>query len=71
MTQFLLLIIDVFIAVAFIAAPWVILAKLNFPRPDWLRDGIVGVIAFVIWAGFALYFATQTLLWLGLVPGST
>jgi hypothetical protein len=71
MTQFLFLIIDVFIAVAFIAAPWVILAKLNFPRPDWLRDGIVGVIAFVIWAGFALYFATQTLLWLGLVPGST
>jgi hypothetical protein len=68
MTQFLFLIIDVFIAVAFIAAPWVILAKLNFPRPDWLKDGIFGVFVFVLWAGFALYAATQTVLWLGFVP---
>jgi hypothetical protein len=68
MAQFLLLIIDVFIALAFIAAPWVILAKLHFKWPAWLQDGIVGVIVFVIWAGFALYFATQTILWLGFVP---
>ena len=68
MTQFLFLIIDVFIAVAFIAAPWVILAKFNFPRPDWLKDGIVLVILAVIWTGIALYLATQTVLWLGFVP---
>ena len=68
MTQFLFLLIDVIIAIAFIAAPWVILAKLNFQWPGWLKDGIVGVIFLVIWTGFALYFATQTILWLGFVP---
>ncbi len=68
MTQFLFLIIDLFIAMAFIAAPWVILAQLNFQWPDWLKDGIVIIIVFVIWAGLALYFATKTILWLGLVP---
>tara|TARA_B100000700_G_C14476903_1_gene593267 strand:- start:259 stop:465 length:207 start_codon:yes stop_codon:yes gene_type:complete len=68
MTAFLFLIIDVFIAMAFIAAPWVILAMLNFQWPDWLKDGIVVAVVFVIWAGFALYFATQTILWLGFVP---
>jgi hypothetical protein len=46
----------------------VILAKLNFQRPDWLKDGIFGVFVFVLWAGFALSAATQTVLWLGFVP---
>ena len=68
MSQFLFLIIDLLIAIAFIAAPWVILVQLNFQWPDWLKDGIVIIIFSVIWAGFALYFATQTILWLGLVP---
>jgi hypothetical protein len=36
--------------------------------PNWLKDGIVGVIFFVIWAGVALYLATQTIIWLGFVP---
>jgi len=54
--------------VAFIAGPWVILTKLNVQWPDWLKDGIVGVIVFVIWAGIALYLATQTIIWLGFVP---
>jgi hypothetical protein len=68
MLQFLFLIIDVVIAVAFIAAPWVILTKLNVQWPNWLNDGIVGVIVFVIWAGVALYLATQIIIWLGFVP---
>jgi hypothetical protein len=54
--------------VAFIAGPWVILTKLNIRWPHWLKDGIVGVIVFVIWAGIALYLATQTIIWLGFVP---
>ena len=57
MLQFLFLIIDVVIVVAFIAGPWVILTKLNIQWPNWLKDGIVGVIVFVIWAGIALYLA--------------
>ena len=68
MLQFLFLIIDVVIVVAFIAGPLIILTKLNVQGPHWLRDGIVGVIVFVIWAGIALYLATQTIIWLGLVP---
>ena len=68
MLQFLFLIIDVVIVVAFIAGPLIILTKLNVHWPNWLRDGIVGVIVFVIWAGTALYLATQTIIWLGLVP---
>ena len=68
MLQFLFLIIDVVIVVAFIAGPWVLLTKLNVQWPDWLKDGIVGVIVFVIWAGIALYLATQTSISLGLVP---
>jgi hypothetical protein len=68
MLQFLFLIIDVVIAVVFIAAPWVILTKLNVQWPNWLKDGIVGVIVFVIWAGVALYLATQIIIWLGFVP---
>ena len=68
MLQFLFLIIDVVIVVAFIAGPWVILTKLNVQWPDWLRDGIVGVIVFVIWAGIALYLGTQTIICLGFVP---
>ena len=68
MLQFLFLIIDVVIAVAFIAGPWIILTKLNVRWPHWLKDGIVGVIVFVIWAGVALYLATQTIIWLGFVP---
>ena len=51
MLQFLFLIIDVVIVVAFIAGPWIILTKLNVHWPDWLKDGIVGVIVFVIWSG--------------------
>ena len=68
MLPFLFLIIDVMIVAAFIAGPWIILTKLNVQWPNWLRDGIVGVIVFVIWAGIALYLATQTIIWLGLVP---
>ena len=68
MLQFLFLIIDVVIVVAFIAGPWVVLTKLNVQWPNWLKDGIVGVIVFVIWAGVALYLATQTIIWLGFVP---
>ena len=56
------------IVVAFIAGPWVILTKLNVHCPNWLKDGIVGVIVFVIWSGIALYLATKTIIWLGLVP---
>ena len=68
MLPFIFLIVDVLIALIFIAGPWVILARLNIEWPTWLKDGIVAVIAFVIWTGFALYFATQTILWLGFVP---
>ncbi len=68
MLQFLFLILDVVIVVAFIAGPWIFLTKVNFQWPNWLKDGIVGVIAFVIWAGIALYLATQTIIWLDLVP---
>ena len=68
MLQFLFLIIDVVIVVAFIAGPWIFLTKLNFQWPNWLKDGIVGVIVFVIWAGIALYLATQTIISLGFVP---
>ena len=56
------------IVVAFIAGPWVTLTKLNVHWPNWLKDGIVGVIVFVIWSGIALYLATQTIIWLGFVP---
>ena len=31
-------------------------------------DGIVAVIAFVLWTGIALYLATQTIISLGLLP---
>ena len=68
MLQFLFLIIDLVIVVAFIAGPWVILTKLNIRWPNWLKDGIVGVIVFVIWSGIALYLATQTIIGLGFVP---
>ena len=68
MVAFLYLIIDVFIVLACVAGPWVILAKLNFQWPVWLKDGIIMVILFVIWAGFALYLSTQLILWLGFVP---
>ena len=68
MIPFLYLMIDVVIVLAYIAGPWVILAKLNLEWPVWFKDGIIVVIVFVIWAGFALYFATQTILWLGFVP---
>jgi len=65
---FFWLIIDICIALTYIAAPWVILARLDVQWPAWLRDGIVVVVVFVLWAGFALYFATQTILWLGFLP---
>ena len=68
MVQFLFLIIDVVIVVTFIAGPWITLTQLNVQWPYWLQDGIVGVIVFVIWAGIALYLATQTIIWLGFVP---
>ena len=68
MLPFLFLIIDVVIVVAFIAGPWVILTKFNVQWPKWLQDGIVGVLFFVIWAGIALYLATQTIICLGFVP---
>lgn len=68
MLPFLYLIIDLIIVLAFVAGPWLLLTKINIRWPDWLRDGIVGVIAFVLWTGIALYLATQTILWLGLLP---
>lgn len=68
MLPFLYLIIDVVIVLVLITAPWVILSKLRFQWPEWMKDGIVAVILLVIWAGVALYVATQMILWLGLVP---
>ena len=68
MLPFLYLIVDLIIALAFVAGPWLLLTKINVQWPDWLKDGIVGVIAFVLWTGIALYLATQTILWLGLLP---
>ena len=68
MLPFIWLIIDIGIALAYIAAPWIILTRLEFDWPDWLKDGIVLVIVAVIWTGIALYLATQTVLWLGFVP---
>jgi hypothetical protein len=66
--QFVWLIADMLIVLAFIAGPWVIFAKLGIERPGWLQDGIALVVLFVIWAGIALFLATQTILWLGFVP---
>ena len=68
MLQFLFLITDLVIVVTFIAGPWIILTKFNVQWPNWLNDGIVGALFFVIWAGIALYLATQTIIWLGFVP---
>ena len=68
MLPFLYLIIDLLIVLFYVAAPWVVVARLNFEWPEWLKDGIVVVIVFVMWTGLALYLATQTILWLGLVP---
>lgn len=68
MLPFVWLIIDIGIALAYIVAPWIILTRLEFEWPDWLKDGIVLVILAVIWTGIALYLATQTVLWLGFVP---
>ena len=68
MLPFLYLIIDLIIVLAYIAGPWAVLTKLNFQWPVWLKDGVVGVIVFVLWAGVALYLATQTILWLELLP---
>ena len=68
MLPFLYLIVDLIIVLAFVAGPWLLLTKINVQWPDWLKDGIVGVIAFVLWTGIALYLATQTILWLGLLP---
>ncbi len=68
MLPFLYLIFDLVIVLAFVAGPWLFLTKLNVQWSGWLRDGIVGVIAFVIWTGIALYLATQAILWLGFLP---
>lgn len=68
MLSFLYLIVDLIIVLAFVAGPWLLLTKINIRWPGWLKDGIVGVIAFVLWTGIALYLATQTILWLGLLP---
>ncbi len=68
MLPFMYLIVDLIIALAFVAGPWLIMTKINVQWPAWLRDGIVGVIAFVLWTGIALYLATQTIFWLGLLP---
>ena len=68
MLPFLYLIADLLIVVVFVAGPWLVLTKLNVQWPSWLRDGIVAVIAFVLWTGIALYLATQMILWLGFLP---
>ena len=70
--QILWLVTDSIIALAYIALPWVILTKvadsLDMEWPDWLDDGVVGMVIFVTWAGFAIYFARQTTLWMGFGP---
>ena len=68
MLPFLYLITDLLIVVVFVAGPCLVLTKLNVQWPSWLRDGIVTVIAFVLWTGIALYLATQTIISLGLLP---
>ena len=68
MLPFLYLIVDLIIVLAFVAGPWLLLTKINIQWPDWLKDGIVSVVAFVLWTGIALYLATQTILWLDLLP---
>ena len=68
MLPFIYLITDLIIVLAFVAGPWLVLTKLNVQWPHWLRDGIVGVMAFVMWTGIALYLATQTILWLEFLP---
>ena len=68
MLPFLYLIADLLIVVVFDAGPWLVLTKLNVQWPSWLRDGVVAVIAFVLWTGIALYLATQTIISLGLLP---
>tara|TARA_B100002019_G_C20835997_1_gene387578 strand:- start:155 stop:340 length:186 start_codon:yes stop_codon:yes gene_type:complete len=59
---------DLLIVLVFVAGPWLVLTKLNAQWPSWLSDGIVAVIAFVLWTGIALYLATQTIISLGLLP---
>ena len=68
MLPFLYLIADLLIVLVFVAGPWLVLTKLNVQWPSWLSDGIVAVIAFVLWTGIALYLATQTIISLGLLP---
>ena len=68
MLPFLYLIVDLIIVLAFVAGPWLLLTKIKVQWPDWLKDGIVGVIVFVLWTGIALYLATQTIISLGLLP---
>lgn len=68
MLPFLYLIGDLLIVLVFVAGPWLVLTKLNVQWPSWLRDGVVAVIAFVLWTGIALYLATQTIISLGLLP---
>ena len=53
MLPFLYLIIDLLIVLFYVAAPWVVVARLNFEWPEWLKDGIVVVIVFVMWTGLA------------------
>ena len=68
MLPFIYLIADLLIVVVFVAGPWLVLTKLNVQWPSLLRDGVVAVIAFVLWTGIALYLATQTIISLGLLP---
>lgn len=63
------LFVDAVIALAYAVAPFVILVKgaeaLGIEIPDWLGDGLVGILLFVAWFIYAMYLARQTTLWLG------
>lgn len=64
--------VDAVIALAYAAAPVFILFKgaeaLGIEIPDWLDDGLVGILLFVAWFVYAMYLARQTTLWLGFGP---
>lgn len=63
---------DAVIALAYAAAPWLVFMKaadaFGFEIPDWLDDGLVGILLFVAWFMYAMYLARQTTLWLGFGP---
>ena len=63
---------DAVIALAYAVGPWFVLMKaadaIGFEIPDWLNDGLIGILLFVAWFIYAMYLARQTTLWLGFGP---